>query len=60
MQRLNQKLADELGRALSELDALKKTVIGSHSLVVQEKTIKNKTEMIEPSFLRVMKAEQLL
>ena len=34
MQRLNQKLADELSKALNELEALKKTVIGSHGLVI--------------------------
>jgi len=34
MQRLNNKLAEELSRKIDELEALKKTVIGSHSLVV--------------------------
>jgi len=34
MQRLNENLAEDLGFALDELDALKRTVIDSHSLVV--------------------------
>ena len=42
---------------MHELEALKKTVIGSHKLVVQEKTAENKTEIVEPSFLKVMEAE---
>ena len=34
MSKLNLKLEAELSRALQELEALKKTVIGSHKLVV--------------------------
>jgi len=36
MQKLNLKLANELGKTLDELEALKKTVIGSHSLVLHD------------------------
>ena len=65
MQRLNENLAEDLGFALDELDALKRTVIDSHSLVVQPHLMptKPKTEtsasskqedMVTPAFLRVM------
>ena len=57
MQRLNQKLVDELSRKINELDALKKTVIESHSLVIQEKTVEDKIDIIKPSYLRIMQAE---
>ena len=60
MQKLNLKLANELGKTLDELEALKKTVIGSHSLVLHDQTPENKIDTIEPSYLRIMQAEQLL
>lgn len=75
MQRLNNNLVDELSVALSELDALKRTVVDSPSLVIQtEASLKQKSESTEakkeviaddadlvvPSFLRVMQAEQTL
>lgn len=73
MQRLNENLAEDYGFALDELDALKRTVIDSHSLVVQPslpsakaKTVatteasQEEDELVIPAFLRVMQAEQTL
>lgn len=73
MQRLNENLAEDYGFALDELDALKRTVIDSHSLVVQPSLLSAKAktvatteasqeedELVIPAFLRVMQAEQTL
>ena len=73
MQRLNENLAEDYGFALDELDALKRTVIDSHSLVVQPSLLSAKAktvatteasqeedELVTPAFLRVMQAEQTL
>jgi len=70
---LNQNLVDELSGTFDELDALKRTVVESHSLVITADTlhaskmrsVANETEVEEellvlPSFLRVMQAEQVL
>ena len=37
--KLNENLADDLAHTLDELDALKRTVIDSHSLVVMDKSL---------------------
>ena len=67
LSRLNENLADDLGFSLDELDALKRTVIDSHSLVVQTTQQSTKLaasqdgdDLVIPSFLRVMQAEQTL
>ena len=72
LSRLNQNLADELGKVLDELSALKRTVVDSHSLVIQTPSALTKKDkvssseasdsdaMVVPSFLRVMQAEQSL
>ena len=69
MTRLNENLAEDLGFALDELDALKRTVIDSHSLVVQPSLLppkpltttsmetKGSEDLVIPAFLRVMQAE---
>ena len=67
---MNENLAEDYGFALDELDALKRTVIDSHSLVVQPTLLSAKskavtttqasqdeTELVIPAFLRVMQAE---
>jgi len=68
LSRLNENLADDLGFSLDELDALKRTVIDSHSLVVPlhakpsvgKATSDGDDDLVIPSFLRVMQAEQTL
>ena len=69
LSRLNENLADDLGFSLDELDALKRTVIDSHSLVVPTTQQRQSTklaasqdgeDLVIPSFLRVMQAEQTL
>ena len=50
-------MALELSKKHIELEALKKTVISSHSLVVQEKLSETEVNVVEPSYLRVMQAE---
>ena len=66
LSRLNENLADDLGFSLDELDALKRTVIDSHSLVVPtyqqsaKVTSQDGDDLVIPSFLRVMQAEQIL
>lgn len=67
IQRLNDNLADDLSFTLDELDALKRTVIDSHTLVVQPMSTQSKStkvlnedEFVIPAFLRVMQAEQTL
>ena len=60
LSKLNENLAEDLSSVLDELDALKRTVIKSHSLVtmtqLEERQNKSETLMV-PSFLRVMEAE---
>ena len=72
MQRLNQNLVEELSCTFDELDALKRTVLESHSLVistepsskarsVQQPALAGEEDfLVVPSFLRVMQAEQTL
>ena len=64
MQRLNENLAYELGNTLDELDAFKRTVVDSKSLISKEYISQEKEDSDEqymmPSFLRVMQAEQNL
>jgi len=70
LQRLNENLADDLSLLIDELDSLKKTVIGSHSLLIpmanhgsggKAAADSDSTELlIVPSYLRVMQAEQAL
>ena len=60
MQRLNQNLAFELGNALDELDALKRTVVDSNrpTLKASSTTAGSGAEApVIPSFMRVMEAE---
>ena len=60
MQRLNQNLAFELGNALDELDALKRTVVDSNRPTVKETSTaagSRADEPVLPSFMRVMEAE---
>ena len=70
---MNQNLVDDLSCTFDELDALKRTVVESHSLViaVEKKhaskqrstatdTEADETMLVVPSFLRVMQAEQIL
>ena len=62
MQRLNENLADDYGKALEELDALKRTVIDSHKMVIPAQVQEAEQEqsvdsLVVPSFLRVMEAE---
>lgn len=58
MQRLNQNLAFELGNALDELDALKRTVVDSNRPSIKAQN--SEDEPVLPSFMRVMDAEQTL
>ena len=64
MQRLNQNLAFELGNALDELDALKRTVVDSNRPTVKAMDTTAASsgvdELVLPSFMRVMEAEQTL
>ena len=60
-------MADELGSTLDELDALKRTVVDSQSLVISIDDAAKKAppkhdhdSIVVPSFLRVMQAEQTL
>jgi hypothetical protein len=70
---LNQNLVDDLSCTFDELDALKRTVVESHSLVIAVEnkhaskqrsaatdTEADETMLVVPSFLRVMQAEQIL
>ena len=57
MQRLNQNLAFELGTALDELDALKRTIVDSN---LSTKQSERQSSVVLPSFMRVMEAEQSL
>jgi len=70
---LNQNLVDDLSCTFDELDALKRTVVESHSLVIAVEnkhaskqrsaatdTEADETMLVIPSFLRVMQAEQIL
>jgi len=67
---LNQNLVDDLSCTFDELDALKRTVVNSHSLFItvgnqnasklKSPAIDTKGEdemLVMPSFLRVMQAE---
>ena len=60
IQRINDNLADDLSITLDELDALKRTVIDSHSDLIPAKQSKQHTEVVVPAYLRVMQAEQTL
>ena len=60
IQRINDNLADDLSSTLDELDALKRTVIDSHSDLIPAKQSKQHTEVVMPAYLRVMQAEQTL
>lgn len=58
-------MAYELGNTLDELDAFKRTVVDSKSLISKEYISKDNADGEEnsfmmPSFLRVMQAEQTL
>ena len=60
MQRLNQNLAFELGNALDELDALKRTVVDSNRPTVKASSTaagSGADEPVLPSLMRVMEAE---
>ena len=71
---MNQNLVDDLSCTFDELDALKRTVVESHSLVIAVEnkhaskqrsaatdTEADETMLVVPSFLRVMQAaEQIL
>ena len=64
-QKLNENLASDLANALDELDALKRTVVDSHGLLVTSPEKKASEVSVEesvvvPAFLRVMQAEQSL
>ena len=61
MSKLNIRLASELCKAMNELQALKKTIVISTNFEIQqEKESKLMSDDLQPSYLKVMKAEQEL
>ena len=61
MSKLNIRLANELCKAMNELQALKKTIVITTNFEIQKEKESNLlSDDLQPSYLKVMKAEQEL